>query len=350
MQRVAALRAYAVDKKAKAADEQLLSGVVQHIQSTETNAYIRARDVLALTMCFFEGLRAQDLAVINVDEVRFPPVASSDDSYFEFDVDDSKTTKLQLETYCIANSQAGFDIVGMMRDFVVQTLQYYADGALSADRLGKFLFSNINVVKRQVTNKRMNSASVTSMLKQRIAEYHIAAMQDITEEELNAIVKPSSSHSLKRGAITTTASKGASAQEIKSLFRFRNLKTPQEYIDTGIFREGLGGLKKPSFLFTSTTADQKLPPTFVETKLAETLLNMKLPAAEEYPDSDSSLETPIFVNNPCPPPSAHKENINPYELIFPIPKNSIPKKNVREDKGFDSYQTQASASSWGLRL
>ena len=94
----------------------------------------------------------------------------------------------------------------------MQTLQYYADGILSADRLGKFLFSNINVVKRQVTNKRMNSASVTSMLKQRIAEYHIAAMQDITEEELNAIVKPYSSHSLKCGAITTTASKGASAQ------------------------------------------------------------------------------------------------------------------------------------------
>ena len=39
------------------------------------------------------------------------------------------------------------------------------------------------------------------------------------------------SHSLKRGAISAAVSNGATDLELQALFRFKNQKTPKEYVD-----------------------------------------------------------------------------------------------------------------------
>ena len=55
---------------------------------------------------------------------------------------------------------------------------------------------------------------------------------------------PYSSHSLKRGGITDAAIKGANERELQVMFKFKNTKTPQEYVDQTTL-QSLGQTKRP---------------------------------------------------------------------------------------------------------
>ena len=73
------------------------------------------------------------------------------------------------------------------------------------------------------------------------------ARPDISKEHIKLMVEPYSSHSLKRGAITDVASKGANKRELQVMFHFKNTKTPANYVDEHVLAS-MGHAKKPTIL------------------------------------------------------------------------------------------------------
>ena len=93
---------------------------------------------------------------------------------------------------------------------------------------------------------------MTKLLKGRLQTYFARTSQDLSFDQITAMVAPYTSHSLKRGGITDAASKGANERELQVMFRFKNTKTPAGYVDQQVIQQ-LGVSKKPSLIPVSTT-------------------------------------------------------------------------------------------------
>lgn len=232
-------------KKAGVVSGTFLGLVVHEVMQTESNLYLLQRDVLVLTLCFLFGLRANDLCQVNLEHVTFEESASNEE-LAKLIIVGGKTTAQAGEVYVINNDACEFDLVRMLRDFWTETQRKYDDLIIFPDEKGLKLFHNI-IQRTKVITKRMNAYTVGSILKGRIKEYYVATKLHISQEELEDLVAPYSSHSLKRSALTEAAKKGASDEQLKSMFRMKTTKATQQYV-CGVELEKSSAQKKPTLL------------------------------------------------------------------------------------------------------
>ena len=149
--------------------------------------------------------------------------------------------------YNIDNTAVDFDIVANMQQFVHTTQQMYVSHLLKPDDKGSKLFHNIDQRTLQVVDRRITTYTIINILKSRLRFFFARARPDISQEDIELMVEPYSSHSLKRGAITDAASKGANKRELQVMFHFKNTKTPANYVDQHVLAS-MGHAKKPTIL------------------------------------------------------------------------------------------------------
>ena len=231
-------------KKAHAVTAELLTYVLDDILKHEINGYLKMRDVIILSLCFLLGLRAVDVSVVNTDGISMFPNLRSGLSTFKVVVLGGKQTKDQANVYEVCNSSVAFDIFNTMSVFLSETNKMYDQSILKPDALGRKLFVNIDQKTFLPRDKRVSTNTITKILKTRIGDFYRRTNASLTNDEIDNIVAPYSSHSLKRGGITDAAIKGANERELQVMFKFKNTKTPQEYVDQTIL-QSLGQTKRP---------------------------------------------------------------------------------------------------------
>ena len=187
-------------KKAQALTAELLTYVLNDILHFEPNKYLGMRDTLILSLGFLLGLRAVDISVVNTDQIILTPdIVRPDHSFFDVIVKNGKTTKDQSIRYTVSNSSVDFGVYDVMETFLARTKQLYAQQQLSADALGHKLFTNICQRTLKVSNKRITTATVTKILKSRLSDFFARTNDNLSMDEIDAMVEPYTSHSLKSG-------------------------------------------------------------------------------------------------------------------------------------------------------
>ena len=217
-------------QKAEAISTSLIHQLIHHVLRNEKHQYTRSRDVCILALGFLHGLRACDIACVNFDEVQFWLDACGNDQSSVI-VRYGKTTHEESQVYLIDHEGLTFDQVGILREHVNTTSELYQNHVLTSDGKGAKLFVNIVPQTGVIKDHRISNCIVTKMLRQRLTQHFRATDPSMTGSDIDKLVSRYSSHSLKRGAISAAASNGATDLELQALFRFKNQKTPKEYVD-----------------------------------------------------------------------------------------------------------------------
>ena len=85
------------------------------------------------------------------------------------------------------------------------------------------LFPNINQKTMAIVDNRIDHKVVTKIIRQRIGEYFLKSVHDeLTDAQLDEIVAPYSSHSMKRGLATHAIDTGASDVQVTKAGRWTN--------------------------------------------------------------------------------------------------------------------------------
>ena len=108
----------------------------------------------------------------------------------------------------------------------------YSSGMLTEDKHGRKLFCNFDQKTLEVSDGRIETRTITKILRSRIKGYIGESSEDLTEEQIDSFVSQFKSHSLKRSIRITThaAEMGATDTELTKQFRWTNDRTMREYI------------------------------------------------------------------------------------------------------------------------
>ena len=126
-----------------------------------------------------------------------------------------------------------------MQQLVGYVRKLYASGHLTADKHGQKLFITFNQASLVPNNTRIDTKTITRILRFRIKEYVSSEAVELTEEQIEAYCVQFTSHSLKRSITTYAQQIGATDAEVTKQFRWTNDRTMREYVDTSSFKDSL---------------------------------------------------------------------------------------------------------------
>lgn len=224
-------------KQAKAFSKDLLSDLLKYISDTEEIELVKNRDVAVLSVMFVGALRACDLAKINVDQVVFSVELISRD--FDVHLFGGKMNKKMMGKITVHGEGHSIDIFGYMKKYHAIVTELYEMGTLTPDKFGRKLFVNIHQKTFEVANQRIDHKVVTKILRQRLGQFFKFKNQDLSEEQIEVVLKDYSSHSLKRGLATHAIDSGASDTQVTKAGRWSNVQTMGKYVDPSVMKNSL---------------------------------------------------------------------------------------------------------------
>ena len=113
-----------------------------------------------------------------------------------------------------------------MQHWVSFVRNKYSSGMLTEDKHGRKLFCNFDQKTLEVSDGRIETRTITKILRSRIKEYISESSEDLTEEQIDSFVSQFKSHSLK----THAAEMGTMDTKLSKQFHWTNDRTMQEYI------------------------------------------------------------------------------------------------------------------------
>jgi hypothetical protein len=275
--------------QAQAIEASLVARLMNSVHSTEKDEFLAARDIVIIGLCFLFGLRAVDLAVINLEDITFT-LDSDLEPRLHVAVKGGKTTheKPDVHTCTALDVQVQFDFVERVQFLMQETQKMYDKHLFTADEKGCKAFHNIFQFNAAVVNRRVSHNTITKLLRQRLTNFFKNAHPEINATDIDRMVSEYSSHSLRRGAVTETAMKGATVEEIKSIFHMKTTSTARGYVDRTAMKVACA---KKRFCIADVYI---LEPVLKKTKL--TLDEPCNPTAEESvaPDQMKSTEKSVL--------------------------------------------------------
>ena len=189
-------------KKAKVVAHSLLVKVMHHMESRfrEEHTMMKLRDMVLIANMYLLGLRGCDLYMINEDHVEFDFVERAVDIKLK----GGKMTKKKVEHGRIIGEGHSVEYFEHMQHWVSFVRNKYSSGMLTEDKHGRKLFCNFDQKTLEVSDGRIETRTITKILRSRIKEYISESSEDLTEEQIDSFVSQFKSHSLKR-SITTHA-------------------------------------------------------------------------------------------------------------------------------------------------
>jgi integrase len=224
-------------KQAKALDKDLLTALLAYIESVEEVELVRNRDILVLSIMFIGALRGCDLALINIDQIVFS--VEQVERNFGIHLFGGKMNKKVIGKITVHGDGHSIDIYRKMKDYHAFISQLYKDCVLTSDKRGSKLFPNINQKSMTVVDNRIDHKVVTKIIRQRIGEYFKSVHDELTDAQLDEIVAPYSSHSMKRGLATHAIDTGASDVQVTKAGRWTNVTTMGKYVDSSVMKNAL---------------------------------------------------------------------------------------------------------------
>ena len=145
--------------------------------------------------------------------------------------------KKKGKRFYICLDQANLDLLTIFTRYKSFIVDLYDKGVLTEDDHGKKFFITCNVKTLEWNDTRMTTTFYTRIFRDRLQQYFSTTNPNMSENEIENILKKYASHSMRRGGTSTAKKNGATTDEVMELGGWDREQTKQHYIDTDITGE-----------------------------------------------------------------------------------------------------------------